>query len=61
MNKERENAKEPLIEEKKQLEATIKKSKTYIENITNNLMKDPDLIPIFQEKLNEQQQEKPNF
>jgi site-specific DNA recombinase len=43
MNKERENAKEPLIEEKKRLEATIKKSETYIENITNNLMKDPDL------------------
>ncbi|HCO79982.1 MAG TPA: resolvase [Bacillus sp. (in: Bacteria)] len=58
MNKERENAKEPLIKEKKRLEAAIKKSEKYIENITDNLMKDPDLMPLFSEKLKQQQQEK---
>ena len=48
MNKERENAKEPLIQEKKRLETTLNKCDKYIANITDSLMKDPDLMPILQ-------------
>lgn len=58
MNKEREHAKEPLLEEKKRLEASINKCEKYITNITDNLMKDPELLPMFTEKLKEQQQAK---
>lgn len=61
MNKERENAKEPLIQEKKRLETTLNKCDKYIANITDSLMKDPDLMPIFAEKLKEQQQAKLTF
>jgi site-specific DNA recombinase len=61
MNKERENAKEPLLEEKKRLEASINKCEKYIANITDNLMKDPELLSIFREKLNEQQQAKLSY
>lgn len=40
MNIEREHAKEPLLEEKKRLEASINKCVKYPANITDNLMKD---------------------
>ncbi|MDA1777965.1 recombinase family protein [Bacillus cereus group sp. BY9-3LC] len=61
MNKERENAKKPLIQEKKRLEIALNKCDKYIVNITDSLMKDPDLMPIFAEKLKEQQQAKLTF
>lgn len=61
MNKEREHAKEPLMEEKKRLEASINKCEKYIANITDNLMKDPELLPMFTEKLIEQQQAKLSY
>ena len=61
MNKEREHAKEPLLEEKKRLEASINKSEKYIANITDSLMKDPELLPMFTEKLKEQQQAKLSY
>lgn len=61
MNKERAHAKEPLLEEKKRLEASINKCEKYITNITNTLMKDPELLPMFTEKLKEQQQAKLSY
>ncbi|TKD67686.1 recombinase family protein [Pseudalkalibacillus hwajinpoensis] len=61
MNKEREHAKAPLLEEKKRLEASINKSEKYIANITDSLMKDPELLPMFTEKLKEQQQAKLSY
>ncbi|HDR8412855.1 TPA: recombinase family protein [Bacillus cereus] len=61
MNKERENAKQPLVEEKKHLESELNKCEKYISNITDKLMKDPDLMATFAEKLKEQQQAKLSF
>jgi site-specific DNA recombinase len=61
MNKERENAKQPLLEEKKHLESELTKSERYISNITDKLMKDPDLMTTFAEKLKEQQKAKLSF
>ncbi|MFC7395064.1 hypothetical protein [Scopulibacillus cellulosilyticus] len=49
------------MEEKKRLEASINKCEKYIANITDNLMKDPELLPMFTEKLKEQQQVKLSF
>lgn len=61
MNKERENAKQPLLEEKKHLESELNKCERYISNITDKLMKDPDLMTTFAEKLKEQQQVKLSY
>ncbi|WP_200416187.1 recombinase family protein [Virgibacillus salexigens] len=58
MNEEREQAIEPLIEQKKYIESRIKQKDVYITNITEKLMKDPDLVSSFSEILKEQQNEK---
>lgn len=55
LNNERANSKEPLLFEMKRLETAINKSSRYIDNITENLMKDPELFSLFNEKLKEQQ------
>ncbi len=58
MNQEREHAIEPLIERRKHIESRIKQNETYITNITERLMKDPDLVSSFADKLKEQQKQK---
>src|SRR5699024_2480037 len=51
MNEEREHAIEPLIKQKEYIESRIKQNETYITNITDKLMKDPDLMTTFAERL----------
>ena len=58
LNKEREQAFEPLLEQKKYIESRIKQNETFITNITDKLMKDPDLVSLFAERLKEQESEK---
>ncbi len=58
LNQEREHAIEPLIKQKEYIESRIKQNETYIANITDKLMKDPDLVSSFAERLKEQQSEK---
>src|SRR5699024_3167793 len=58
MNEEREHAIEPLIKQKEYIESRIKQNETYITNITDKLMKDPDLMTTFAERLKDQQNEK---
>ncbi|WNF37180.1 recombinase family protein [Bacillaceae bacterium IKA-2] len=58
LNHERQHARGPLMEEKRRMEATIQQKDRYIENITEKLMDDPDLMPLFAVKLKQQQQDK---
>ena len=58
LNQEREHAIEPLIKQKEYFESRIKQNETYITNITDKLMKDPDLVSSFAGRLKEQQSEK---
>lgn len=58
MNSEREHSTEPLLKEKRSLTAAFNKSEKYIANLTEKLMKDPELLPLFEEKLKEQQASK---
>jgi len=58
LNHERQHARTPLMEEKRRMEATILQKDRYIENITEKLMDDPALMPLFALKLKQQQQDK---
>ena len=51
LNNERLNAKEPLIAELKRLTTEIAQKKQRIETITEKLIKDPELLATFSEKL----------
>lgn len=57
MNQERENAFEPLIAQKEYIESIIKENEKKINNAIEKLMDDPDLKPLIEGKIKEQQQE----
>ncbi|SET16688.1 site-specific DNA recombinase [Salinibacillus kushneri] len=57
MNQERVNAFEPLIAQKKYIESKIKENEKKINTAIEKLMDDPDLKPLIEGKIKEQQQE----